>query len=71
MLDVAALASLDDLPQVVRDDRAHEREHSLEVQLPFLQTLLESFTLVPLVVGDASARLWRRCSSCCGAAKKH
>ena len=55
MLDVAALASLDDLPQVVRDDRAHEREHSLEVQLPFLQTLLESFTLVPLVVGDASA----------------
>jgi len=54
-LDVAALASLDDLPQVVRDDRAHEREHSLEVQLPFLQTLLGSFTLVPLVVGDASA----------------
>ena len=65
-LDLAALASLDDLPQVVRDDRAHEREHSLEVQLPFLQTLLGSFTLVPLVVGDASAeavaqvleRLW-------------
>ena len=65
-LDVAALASLDNLPQVVRDDKAHEREHSLEVQLPFLQTLLESFTLVPLVVGDASAeavaqvleRLW-------------
>ena len=65
-LDAAALASLDNLPQVVRDDRAHEREHSLEVQLPFLQTLLENFTLVPLVVGDASAeavaqvleRLW-------------
>ncbi len=65
-LDVAVLASLDDLPQVVRDDRAHEREHSLEVQLPFLQTLLGSFTLVPLVVGDVSAeavaqvleRLW-------------
>ncbi len=65
-LDVAALASLEDLPQVVRDDRAHEREHSLEVQLPFLQTLLGSFTIVPLVVGDASAeavaqvleRLW-------------
>ena len=54
-LDVAALASLDSLPQVVRDDRAHEHEHSLEVQLPFLQTLLGSFTLVPLVVGDASA----------------
>jgi AmmeMemoRadiSam system protein B len=52
-LDLAALARLDDLPQVVRNDRAHEREHSLEVQLPFLQMLLGSFTLVPLVVGDA------------------
>ena len=65
-LDLAALASLGDLPQVVRNDRAHEREHSLEVQLPFLQTLLPRFTLVPLVVGHASAeavaqvleRLW-------------
>jgi hypothetical protein len=65
-LDAAALASLDDLPQVIRDDRAHEYEHSLEVQLPFLQTLLARFTLVPLVVGDTSAdavaqvleRLW-------------
>jgi len=51
-LDCAALSSLDELPQVKRSDRAHEREHSLEVQLPFLQTLLgSSFTLVPLVVG--------------------
>lgn len=65
-LDVAALASLDDLPQVTRDDRAHEHEHSLEVQLPFLQTQLGSFTLIPLVVGDTGAdavaqvleRLW-------------
>ena len=65
-LDLAALAGLDDLPQVVRSDRVHEREHSLEVQLPFLQTQLGSFTLVPLVVGDADAeavaqvleRLW-------------
>ncbi len=65
-LDLPALASLGDLPQVTRNDRAHEREHSLEVQLPFLQTLLGSFTLVPLVAGDASAeavaqvleRLW-------------
>ena len=54
-LDVAALARLDELPQVVRNDRAHEREHSIEVQLPFLQALLGEFSLVPLVVGDASA----------------
>lgn len=66
-LDAAALATLEDLPQVTRSDRVHEHEHSLEVQLPFLQTLLgSSFTLVPLVVGDAGAeavaqvleRLW-------------
>ncbi len=66
-VDSAALTTLDDLPQVTRNDRAHEREYSLEVQLPFLQTLLGSgFTLVPLVVGDAGAeavaqvleRLW-------------
>ncbi len=34
---------------------AHTDEHSLEVQLPFLQKVLDAFTLVPVVVGDASA----------------
>lgn len=65
-LDRAALAALADLPQVVASDAAHAKEHSLEVQLPFLQTVLGDFTLVPLAVGDASpgevaevlARLW-------------
>ena len=33
---------------------AHAREHSLEVEVPFLQCALPGFTLVPLVVGDAS-----------------
>ncbi len=36
-------------------DAAHAAEHSLEVQLPFLQVVLKRFTLVPLVVGDAAA----------------
>ena len=54
-LDAAALAKLDELPQVVRSNRAHDREHSIEVQLPFLQALLGEFSLVPLVVGDADA----------------
>ena len=36
------------------DDEAHAEEHSLEVQLPFLQILLDSFSLVPFSVGDAS-----------------
>jgi AmmeMemoRadiSam system protein B len=43
--------ALDAVPGVVVNDRAHAREHSLEVQLPFLQRALETFTLLPLVVG--------------------
>ncbi len=31
---------------------AHAQEHSLEVQLPFLQSVLNEFELTPLVVGD-------------------
>jgi AmmeMemoRadiSam system protein B len=42
------------LPMVTVNDSAHAGEHSLEVQLPFLQTVLDDFTLLPLVVGDAS-----------------
>ena len=65
-LDRAAIDALADLPQVVASDAAHAQEHSLEVQLPFLQTVLGKFELVPLAVGDASAadvaevleRLW-------------
>lgn len=53
-LDLEAMRSLDALPQVVRSDEAHRLEHSLEVQLPFLQARLDKFTLVPLVVGWAS-----------------
>jgi len=36
------------------DRRAHAEEHSLEVELPFLQVALRSFTVVPLAVGDAT-----------------
>ena len=42
------------LPQVHELDLSHAQEHSLEVQLPFLQQVLNEFTLLPLVVGDAS-----------------
>ncbi len=52
-VDRAALASLSGLRQVVQADLPHAMEHSLEVQLPFLQTVLGTgFTLVPLAVGD-------------------
>jgi AmmeMemoRadiSam system protein B len=40
--------------QVSFSDRAHAEEHSLEVQLPFLQTLLSAFKLIPFAVGDAA-----------------
>jgi AmmeMemoRadiSam system protein B/AmmeMemoRadiSam system protein A len=55
-LDRAALDSLRDLPQVIASDAAHAQEHSLEVQLPFLQTVLHDFMLVPLAVGHTGAR---------------
>jgi AmmeMemoRadiSam system protein B/AmmeMemoRadiSam system protein A len=42
------------LPQVTRADPPHLLEHSLEVQLPFLQAVLGPFALVPLAVGLAS-----------------
>jgi AmmeMemoRadiSam system protein B len=54
-LDTEAMAALSDLPQVTLDDAAHGPEHSLEVHLPFLQTVLGDFRLLPLAVGDATA----------------
>jgi len=38
-------------------EQAHAREHSLEVQLPFLQFLLADFKIVPIVAGHASPQL--------------
>lgn len=65
-VDRAAIEAVCDLPQVTRRGDAHRDEHSLEVQLPFLQDVLGQFTLVPLVVGQCDAaqvaavldRLW-------------
>ncbi|VAW93010.1 COG1355, Predicted dioxygenase [hydrothermal vent metagenome] len=37
------------------NDAAHEHEHSLEVQLPFLQTVLKKFTIIPLLVGNCNS----------------
>ncbi len=38
---------------------AHELEHSLEVQVPFLQKVLKSFTLVPIIVGTVDIAVCR------------
>jgi len=54
-LDTTAIAALKDLPFVEYMDQAHDFEHSLEVQLPFLQMILDSFYLIPIVAGDCPA----------------
>ena len=51
-LDMDAIGRLHRLPQVVEFDPAHEYEHCVEVELPFLQVTLARFSLVPLVIGD-------------------
>lgn len=53
-VDQKAVALLAGMPQVVLSPQAHAHEHSLEVQLPFLQSVLDGFKLVPLAVGNAT-----------------
>lgn len=53
-IDADGVAKLKALPQVVTSDAAHQLEHSLEVQLPFLQQVLGEFDLLPLAVGEAT-----------------
>lgn len=54
-VDTAACATLVAKGLAVVDDEPHRREHSLEVQLPFLQEVLGDVALVPIVVGFAQA----------------
>lgn len=54
-VDPAAAGAIRDLPQVRVSDAAHRLEHSLEVEIPFLQAVLGEFSLLPLAVGGASS----------------
>lgn len=54
-LDREGMQLLSALPQVSQSAAAHQMEHSLEVQLPFLQQVLGDFQLLPLAVGEATA----------------
>jgi AmmeMemoRadiSam system protein B len=58
---VADCEAIAPLPHVVVDDGAHREEHCIEVHLPFLQRILGTFEIVPIVVGqcdtDAVARV--------------
>lgn len=66
-VDREAVQQLTDDPAVQTLDLAFAQEHALEVQLPFLQTVLADFTLVPLIVGQVDSavvsrvieKLWR------------
>ena len=55
-LDGEATRRLMTLNHVMVLNEAHRLEHSLEVHLPFLQRMLGDFSLVPLVVGDATGK---------------
>jgi len=61
-VEQSACEKLQTLGLAVCSDQAHQWEHALEVQLPFLQTALNKFELIPIVVGacqpeDVSALL--------------
>lgn len=51
-LDENLMARCKQLKNVFQNNAAHRDEHSLEVQLPFLQITLKDFTLLPLLVGN-------------------
>ena len=50
-----ALERLRALPAVLESDRPHALEHSLEVQVPFLQQVAPDAEIIPIVTGDAAA----------------
>jgi MEMO1 family protein len=54
-IDTEAAKLAQSLPSVCVDEAAHVLEHALEVHLPFLQTVLDEFGLLPFAVGDAGA----------------
>ncbi|MBS0392998.1 MAG: AmmeMemoRadiSam system protein B [Proteobacteria bacterium] len=54
-IDAAGVAQLAALRGVIVADAPHAREHSLEVQLPFLQRIVPGAPVVPVLVGEATA----------------
>lgn len=53
-VDRASLQMLIGRDAVSDNPRAHLAEHALEVQLPFLQLVLDDFSIIPLLIGDMS-----------------
>jgi AmmeMemoRadiSam system protein B len=55
-VDVDAVRSLATKARVVIDNVPHERDHAIEVELPFLQMIFGNLPIVPLLFGFTSAR---------------
>jgi len=53
---VLAKKIIDTSPQIKWVPQAHANEHSLEIQIPFLQTVLEDFKIIPIVMGQQDLR---------------
>jgi hypothetical protein len=49
---------LQNSPLIKASELGHREEHALEVQLPFLQTKLQNFKLIPIVMGTQD---WETC----------
>lgn len=56
-VDQDAMKSLSAFPRIVWSDAPHRDEHSLEVQLPFLQSIIPEFSVIPLVIGEVEASI--------------
>lgn len=53
-VDESSMENVLTMPSVMILEEAFQGEHCLEVQLPFLQKILNNFTIVPLIVGNVS-----------------
>jgi AmmeMemoRadiSam system protein B len=42
---------------IIASDQGHRTEHSIEVQLPFLQCVLHDFSFIPIIMGDQRTQL--------------
>lgn len=47
---------------IIRSERGHRGEHAIEVQIPFLQTVIDRFKIVPITIGDQRPEFCRHLS---------
>ena len=58
-LDTELVDRLRSNPVITSKPMAHQMEHSLEVQIPFLQYALDDFLLIPILIRDQSLSVCR------------